>query len=257
MSMLLDKIWAKAFQCKKAVEKRFWPSSSSNVEYNKHLWDFYARNWSQRIGLEDKDLKQDDVKLLGDEWGQKKDVEEVLHSFIYPYIGKDSIVGEIGTGGGRIASQVAPRVKRFYCFDISKEMLRRVQKTLEGQEHVRYELLTGAKLPSRLNEEFDFIYSFDVFPHLDLHTIWQYMESMHRLLKRGGKAFLHTSNITAPDGWERFSTQKNYTVEGHYFISPEIVRFLAEKAGFKMIKESRLMSSNFYYNRDYLVVLEK
>ena len=59
------------------------------------------------------------------------------------------------------------------------------------------------------------------------------------------------------DRWERFSAQESYSVEGHYFVTPELVHVLAERSGLRPIKRSCVDPANFYFNRDYLVVLEK
>ena len=75
-----------------------------------------------------------------------------------------------------------------------------------------------------LSKRYHFIYSFDVFVHLDLHTIWSYMKTIHRMLLPNGKCFLSTSNLLAPLGWERFSTQDKYTVGGFYFTTPDAMR---------------------------------
>ncbi len=258
MTNVTKKIWGKYFEIRKSLQKRFWPSKTSNVSYNRNLWNFYANNWDKnQIHLEDESLTQKDVRMLGDEWGRKKDVDDVLKNYIFPYINDKSVVGEIGTGGGRVASAVAVKVKEFTCFDISSEMLKKVQETLKNQSNVQYVLLDKAKLPSEKLEHYDFLYSFDVFPHLDLHTHWKYFQEIHRCLKPGGRAFIHTSNLTAPDGWQRFVVQEEYSVEGHYFMCPQIIQHLAGQAGFKIVKESKIDDANFYYNRDYLIVLQK
>lgn len=248
----------KVIYLSKPIHRKVNEDKHSNVEYNRALWDHYAKNWDARhIPLEDKKMSVKDVTHLGDEWGKREDVEQVLQGFIYPYVDKDKVVGEIGTGGGRIASKVAARTKEFYCFDISTEMLKKVKESLRDQSHIQYVVLKGPAFSPSLNGRFDFMYSFDVFVHLDLHTIWRYFLGIHGLLKKGGKAFVSTANLKAPKGWQRFAGQDTYSIEGHYFISPEIVHILAERAHLKVIKTSAPDSKNFYFDRDYLVVLEK
>lgn len=48
------------------------------------------------------------------------------------------VVAEVGSGGGRVAAQVAGLVPRLVCFDISDVMLKRAQKTLKerNMEHI-------------------------------------------------------------------------------------------------------------------------
>jgi hypothetical protein len=104
------------------------PQTWSNFEYNKDYWYRYARAWNKiikpianaEIGVEQSDTYR---THLGDEWGRKADVDSIVEEYIYPFIGKESIVAEIGVGGGRIASRVAGYVKQLHCFDISSEMI--------------------------------------------------------------------------------------------------------------------------------------
>jgi SAM-dependent methyltransferase len=233
-------------------------SRHANVDYNRQLWDEYSRDWDKkRDRSEDPQAKASDIKVLGDEWGSHKDVQQVLQEYIYPFISMESIVAEIGVGGGRLASQVVGKVKEFHCFDISQEMLKRTKSLLAQHANVHYTLLQYPQLPRSLSGKLDFVYSFDVFVHLDLHTIWQYFQEFNKVLKDKGRLFVHTTNLLAPGGWERFQAQDEYKVEGHYFVSPEIVNALAAKAKFKIIKASQPDPGNFYYNRDYLIVLQK
>ncbi len=236
------------------VEKR-----SSNFKKNRFLFNFYSRTWWLqkvfRLGTVGKSDYQ--LELLGDEWGNKESVGQVLDDFIKPFITQQSIVGEIGVGGGRIASKLVGSVKKFYCFDISQEMLKRARKLLSEYSHVEFVLLKAPEFDAELEGSFDFIYSFDVFVHLDLHLIWKYMKEIKKLLKKDGHAFLHTANLKAPDGWKKFSKQDQFSIQGHYFLCPEIIEIFAKQAGLKIVKQSIPCGNNFYYNRDYLFVLKK
>jgi SAM-dependent methyltransferase len=244
------------------------PASSANVAYNKALWNRYARSWNYMkrvMPLEDRDAPIADrasyLKHLGDEWGRSSDIEDIVAQYIYPFVCPESVVGEIGSGGGRIASRVAPKVRHFYCFDISSEMLKKARAALNGNTNASYVLLKKPVLPSELQGQLDFIYAFDVFVHLDLHTLWKYFQQIAAVLKRGGKAFVHTANLRAPDGWKRFMNQNEYSVLGHYFICPEIVEILAHRSGLKIIQTSPATldddETNHYFKRDFLAILEK
>lgn len=87
--------------------------------------------------------------------------------------------------------------------------------------------------------------------------MWKYLLEIYRMLKTGGHTFIHTTNLKAPGGWEHFSSQDEFSVEGHYPISPEIIEILAEHSGLRIIKTSSPDTKNFYLNRDYLVIMRK
>lgn len=266
--MVVKKLKQRVVKIVGRVLEASMPASSANVAYNKVLWNRYARSWNYMkrvMPLEDREVPVSErasyLKNLGDEWGRSSDIEEIVAHYIYPFVCPESVVGEIGSGGGRIALRVAPRVGQFYCFDISSEMLKKAKAALGASANATYVLLKETVLPSNLKGQLDFIYAFDVFVHLDLHTLWKYFQQIAGVLKSGGKAFIHTTNLRAPDGWKRFISQNEYSVLGHYFISPEIVEIFACHSGLRIIKTSAPVSdgseANHYLKRDFLVVLEK
>lgn len=234
----------------------------SNFLYNRQLWNEYAARWDKAaLAIENAAVSPDQrdayIQFLGDEWGRKEDVDAIVEGYILPYVTNDSDVAEIGVGGGRLAARVAPRIRQLYCFDIAVEMLTRAESALRDHRNVQFVLLETPDLGDRFTAYFDFVYSFDVFVHLDLHLMWRYFSEVARVLKEGCRAFVHTTNLGAPAGWERFARQDAYSVEGHYFVSPEIVGILARHAGLRIVKTSDGGADNSYLNRDYLVVLQK
>ena len=235
---------------------------NDNIEYNVKIWDDYAKHWDYKtIEVEneviDDKKRKEYLEFIGNEWGVLKDATDIINDYLLNYLKKDSIVGEIGIGGGRIANLVAPAAKKLYGFDVAKEMLKVASKSLSKHDNIEFVHLQGSKLDSKFEKSFDMIYSFDVFVHLDLHNIWAYFKEIKKALKDDGKVFLHTANLNTPDGWERFKVQDRYWPGGFYFITPQTIDVLAQRAGFKIIKHSEVDASNFYMNRDYLFVMEK
>jgi SAM-dependent methyltransferase len=225
---------------------------------NQVFWDDYARRWSaSRVAVDDPGVRAEGLTHLGDEWGRKQDVLRIVQEYISPFVNAESVVGEIGCGGGRVAVQVAGMVKELYCFDISVEMLERARAALAARDNVHFLQLRGPHLVSGFMETFDFMYSFDVFVHLDLMLMWKYFSEIALCLRPGGKAFLHTANLATPAGWEYFRSQEGYGPTSFYFISPEVVDILAARSNLRIIKKSHADPTNFYLNRDYLFVVEK
>jgi SAM-dependent methyltransferase len=257
----------KAIRTWQAEKKFLAPDTASpldNVAYNRSLWNWYADKWSdldfrQRQlayeGRQDEDPAS--VDRLGEEWGRLDDVRQVVDKWILPHVGSDSVVGEIGTGGGRVARMVAPSVKEFHAFDVAPRMLERARTELMSVAGAQFHVLDSPALPEDLGARFDFIYSFDVFVHLDLHVQWHYLREFARVLRPGGRAFIHTANLTAEAGWDRFVAQDGYRVEGFYFMVPEAVRTLIARSGLRIVDEVSGEPGNFYYERDYLALLEK
>ena len=228
----------------------------SNLATNRRFWERCARAWTAEGAYLDVERSSAEVTNLGDEWGTPQDVQQVLGDFVFPNVGPDSVVVEVGVGGGRIAALVAPRVGTFYGFDISRAMLQRARRAV-GDANAHLVLLRSDELPADLHGTVDLVYAFDVFVHLDVHTQWRYIRQFHDLLKPGGRALVHTTNLRARGGWERFAQQRAYGVRGHYFVVPELVDLLAERAGLRVVRRSPAESDNFYYARDYVALLEK
>lgn len=243
----------------------------TNVETNRKLWDEYAKSWCKKEAwltemAENVGQPIDRLVHVGDEWSDPTSLEQALAHFLFPYVLNSMEVAEIGSGGGRVASKVFTKVKSITCFDVSLEMLKNAKATLDkvGCQSAKYVHLKGSgpqEIPRRYDQLFHFIYAFDVFVHLDLHTIWHYFLAMHRMLKPNGHIFVSTANLLSPRGWDRFAKQSRFTVGGFYFVSPDIVRQLATKAGFDIVKESPQLAEDFpeniYFQRDYLVLLRK
>jgi len=237
------------------------PSPSANVEYNRWFWSEYAKRWSPDTTFiddgSDPETSRREIKYRGDEWGREELLRPILEEFVFPYLGPERIVAEIGSGGGRLSVRVAPLVKELHCFDVSQEMLDVCRKTLATHPNVHYHLINSPEFDTQYFGRFDFVYAFDVFVHLDLHTIWRYFQSIRRTLREGGVAFLHTANLKSPDGWRRFASQQTYKPEGFYFVSPEIISVLIERGDWELVKGSSPDPSNLYLNRDYLFILRK
>jgi len=240
-------------------------TDSSNHETNQKLWDAYARDWGP-----DRDWVKRmaghlpggtcPLTCIGDEWSDEASLSAALNDWIVPHLGSDVQVAEIGSGGGRVAARVAGKVRKLVCFDLSAEMLKRAKKHLEtlGVANAEFEQVDGsAAYPQEYDGQFDFVYSFDVFVHMDLHQMYKSLRAMHRLLRPGGSCFVSFANLLAPDGWRRFARQQRFTVGGFYFVSPDIVRCLLEHAGLVISKVSTFESDNTYLRRDLLVLARR
>eukprot|EP00949_MAST-11_sp_MAST-11-sp1_P001209 g1209.t1 len=244
---------------------------AENWETNRKLWDEYAKEWSQssswvRKMASDVGTGVEDLACIGEEWSDRKSLDEVMAAFVTPNLHDSKLVAEIGSGGGRMALRVAPHVKTLKCYDISMEMLKRAKAAVDtaGIQNVTFCLLKQPQLPASHSDAYDFIYCFDVMVHMDIHTIWRYLTGIHNLLRSGGMAFVSAANLLSRRGWARFSRQKKYSVGGFYFISPDIFRFLVDKANFEIVKDSVADTArkegtegNVYFDRDMLLLLRK
>lgn len=118
--------------------------------------------------------------------------------------------------------------------------------------------------------KYDIIICFDVLVHCDMHAIYTTLRAIRLMLQPYGKAFISTSNILTPLGWQRFVQQRKSSPAGFIWNSPEAVDTLVKKCGLRIVRKSWPPSSaseekngeeeglrnNVYYDRDYLLELE-
>jgi SAM-dependent methyltransferase len=236
-----------------------FPSRMNNRQENLLMWEKYAQTWDPTTVIpEDPSLlsKASQIETLGCEWGTLSSIDRVLRDFIVPNVDLNSKVLDFGSGGGRLALKIAPLVGHLLCCDISAAMLARCSAVLGGFPNVSFVnvLETGSLVSSE--NSVDFVYAFDVFVHMDLHTIWKTILLIRRLLRSKGKVLIHTANLMTDAGWARFERQISYSPGGFYFLTPEVVRMLLTRAGFDVIMQSSEEPNDFYLSRDYLVVAE-
>mmetsp|Transcript_10556 Transcript_10556/g.42672 ORF Transcript_10556/g.42672 Transcript_10556/m.42672 type:complete len:217 (+) Transcript_10556:657-1307(+) len=207
-----------------------------------------------------------------------------------PHVTRASRAAEIGSGGGRVAVRLARAVGALALFDVSAKMLDRARAAVDAATQscgppsrtaptamppsfgvVEYHHVTGdgdaspgddfsddvaRSYPLSARAAFDLVVCFDVMVHMDLHTIFRCLKRIRALLKPPhGRAFISTANLAAPDGWARFAKQARFTVGGFYFVTPDAVRLLVDKAGLVVLSEQTPDATNTYYNRDYLALL--
>ncbi|CAN0094165.1 unnamed protein product [Ectocarpus sp. 12 AP-2014] len=243
---------------------------AGNFDTNRKLWDNYAAEWEPDASWVQKmaqGSKTERLEVVGDEWSTRDDVMRVINDFILPNVSEECNVGEIGCGGGRVSVEVFRKAGQLTCFDISKNMLKRTRDAVgegvcAGGGKVKFVLLSQPRLPENASGSLDFVILYDVLVHVDLHITNKYIREIARVLKPGGKAFLSTANFLSPaGGWDRFSAQDKYSVGGFYFMCPDMVRLMLDKAGLRIVREGEHDPSNSYYNRqvqtDYLVLVQK
>ena len=51
---------------------------------------------------------------------------------------------------------------------------------------------------------FDFIYSFDVFVHVDIHTLFQTLLNVKKMMKKDTLIFISVANLCSDKGFDRF-----------------------------------------------------
>jgi SAM-dependent methyltransferase len=233
-------------------------------------WGDYAKLWQidkDWVSIEDATVSQNAresyLEYLGDEWGNKSSVDQFVREFVAPNIGGEGKVLEIGSGGGRVASRVAPLCNLLVCLDVELEMAKLGRDSSGEVRQISWIITSKHQVTVPLaNASLDFAYSFDTFVHLDRRVIYKYLLEASRILKAASRLALHVATLETSQGWNHFSDSVNRnTTPGQfgsfeYIDSHELLK-MARHAGFSLVESSLGRGGNFYYERDAIYLFQK
>ncbi|HEX6160811.1 MAG TPA: class I SAM-dependent methyltransferase [Thermoanaerobaculia bacterium] len=133
---------------------------------------------------------------FGDRWGDPESfgpLVEVRQRFLDPYFRETQTVLEIGSGGGRWTQYLA-HAARLIVVEYNVEAFPYLRARFP---HARMTLVetTGAELWAVADRSVDFLFTFDVFVHLEPEVIGAYLHEIERVLRPGAIAVVHYGDI--------------------------------------------------------------
>ena len=145
---------------------RFW---------NYIAWNFYF-DWSRH----------------GEEWTKSDEWKRALvEERIYPNIGINSAVLEIGPGGGKWSEFMVGKVEKLTLMDMTPKCIKICRKRFRDHSNIDYYVNNGMDLRGISDESIDFIWSFDCFVHINSKDTASYVKEFRRVLKKGGMGIIH------------------------------------------------------------------
>ena len=179
---------------------------SHSIKSNRRIWNHW--DWSEG----------------GEEWtydSQKyKDLDPIewktnlINKTLLKYIKNGSTALEIGPGGGRWTKELQKYVKNLLIADISKKCLDICKERFKSKNNIEYNLI-DKRLDFIDDNTIDFVWSYDVFVHINPTDVENYLEDIQRILKLGGIAIIHHSG-TFPlykgnkDAWRAYLGRKKF-----------------------------------------------
>jgi ubiquinone/menaquinone biosynthesis C-methylase UbiE len=106
-----------------------------------------------------------------------------------------STVLEIAPGHGRWTHYLIGQCRRYMGIDISSNAIARCKQRFGHLRMATFSLGDGSSLTGVADSSVDFVFSFDSLVHCELDVIESYLVEIRRVLKRGGLAFIHHSNM--------------------------------------------------------------
>jgi SAM-dependent methyltransferase len=163
-------------------------------------------------------------KIIGKPEGQPE-LSKVVQNYISPYVTKESVVLEIGPGGGRW-TQYLFDAKEIILVDLNPEFFPYLkQRAGELAAKLRFYQTAGYELDGINSDSVDFIFTFGTFVHIDPEGIDSYLGEMKRVLRRGGIVVVQYADKAKKAARER---------KGFSDMNCDRMNNLVQKHGFKL-----------------------
>ena len=200
------------------------PEARENIERNLRQWD-QKHPWSQD----------------GDEWSGQAAVckvpyevwkESLVANLLLPNLTGETTALEIAPGHGRWTEYIARHARHVIVVELSPSCLAFCRDRFADLSNIDYYLTTGSTLPRFAAGRVDFVWSYDSFVHMDKGVISSYLAEIRRVLKPGGTATIHHSDVADPG-----SHQQNGAPGWRSAMSGALMRELAETAGLAVLSQ--------------------
>lgn len=173
---------------------------------------------SQQVSWLARDVADDWKDRPGYYDAAEKAMERSWRKLIWPMIrGCDfSCVVDLAAGRGRNSVKLLPLADKLYIVDVNEENVRFCQRRFAGAPHALCLKNDGISLRPIGDGTISLVYCFDAMVHFDSDVVRAYLYDIARVLRPGGKAFLHHSNYDRNPtgyfrnnpGWRNFMSQK-------------------------------------------------
>ena len=159
---------------------------------------------------------------------------------------------EIAPGYGRITQFLSVLASELLVVDLNETCIKKTKEKL-GHHVLGYFVNNGNDLPKIRDNSQDLVFSFDSFVHIHKNVIDDYLAEIFRVLKEGGKGYIHHSWLL---GGQDLSFSN---FGGRASMTPKIFKELVEKHNMKIIeqKEIKFEPEGFWDGTDCITIFEK
>jgi ubiquinone/menaquinone biosynthesis C-methylase UbiE len=242
------------------------PTIHQNVEVWNHIhsWNRDGDEWS------------DQAEFCGQPYDAWK--RTLIDELFVPYVTNESHVLEIGPGRGRWTKLYIDLVKQVSLVDVTPRCIEYCRRIFSSYQHVDYFINDGEGLGQIDDGAIDFIWSYDVFVHIERRETKRYFLEFTRVLKDGGIAVIHHPNVepsllfftkvflvnmTGP--LRSLITDRIFAryanKMGRSFVSGQMIRKLAKQSGLQAIVQTDSWGPNREHNcrkfNDQISILRK
>jgi SAM-dependent methyltransferase len=172
---------------------------SHSIHENRILWNNY--DWSKGGGEE---WTENAKTYRGIDPGVWKN--RLVNQMMKKYIREKSAILEIGPGAGRWSEILLNLANRLVLADISPKCLSICKERFRESKIVEYHLIND-RLDFLGKESINYIWSYDVFVHINPTDIRNYLSDFQRILKPGGIGIIHHA--------DKYSSERHARVKGY------------------------------------------
>lgn len=177
------------------LEKKHGLPGSHSVEENALKWNAYS--WESG----------ENEWNVSDAWKESV-IEQVMLKNIQP----DSAVLEIGPGFGRWTRKLIEISRHLVAVDVTEKCIAYCKRVFGQNSNAEFYLNDGRSLDMVADNSIDFIWSFDVFVHIEPSDIECYLKEFRRILNDGGSVVIHHGTIGKTDlKWRSSLTQQTFS----------------------------------------------
>jgi len=189
----------------------------------------WNRRWEKVLNefLEKNPKKE---KYFGEGWGNpeiKPFLKKICENFVIPYVNKNHIAIEIGSGGGRW-TQYLLNFKKVFCVEFNQNMFQYLIDRFGTKTNLSFCLTNGTDFPGIAKDSIDYAFSFGTFVHLDNNLIKEYLVNLRQVMKKDSNVVIQYSEKTKP-----LAARK----PGFSNTTAKIMRKLVLDSGFSIISE--------------------
>ena len=213
-------------------------SARNTMSENRSLWNDW--DWSQ-LGEEWTEHASDFRGLDPEAWKQ-----DVLQRFLHAHAPKEGVFLEIGPGAGRWTEHLLGLASRLYLADISPRCLDLCRDRFGDDAALSCHLVETGRLPFLADASIDFVWSYDVFVHVNPLDTDTYLGELARVLRPGGRAVLHHADRYTSRAERRAGFRSN--------LSRAFVSELCRRRGLRVLEQDL---EHAHKSGDCITVLER
>lgn len=160
-------------------------------------------------------------------------------------------VVDLAMGHGRNTEYLLKVAKKMILLDVAESNLEYCKERFKDRKDIEFLLGNGTDLEGVVSDSVTLVYCFDAMVHFDPEVVYMYLFDIARVLKKGGRAFLHHSNYS-DDPRVEFGMNPH----ARNYMARNLFKHWAMKAGLKVVS-SDLIPWGGIQDLDCITVLER